>query len=101
MKGSQLTLFHPADASVELEAYLSSALTGLDKEQRSLIFQICDLIAQVCEKHDISLYEPSKHTDPVYHRDLADTQVFRINRERVLASDLLIHLTHFPGTVVQ
>ncbi len=100
MNGSQLTLFHPDQTSVELGAYLACALTGLDKDQRGVVFRLSDTIAQVCEKHAISLHDPSQHTDPVYHSDLSDTQVYQINRKQVLASDLLIHLTHFPGSGV-
>lgn len=98
MNGSQLTLFHPDQASVELGAYLACTLTGLDKDQKGVVFRLSNIIAQVCEKHGISLLDPSQHTDPVYHPNLSDKDVYQINRKQVLASDLLIHLTHFPGS---
>jgi transcriptional regulator with XRE-family HTH domain len=98
MNGSQLTLFHPDQACVELGAYLACALSGLDKDQKGVAFRLSNVIAQVCEKHSISLYDPSQHTDPVYHANMSDKEVYRINRKQVLASDLLIHLTHFPGS---
>jgi transcriptional regulator with XRE-family HTH domain len=60
--------------------------------------ELSALISQVCKQHNISLYNPSRHTDPPSHRQISDTEVFQINRERVLASDVLIHLTHFPDT---
>ncbi len=98
MTGYQLTLFHPTEASVELEAFVACTLTGLDKEQKSSMRQLSDLIAQICAKHSISLHDPSKHPDLVSQPDVNDVDAFRTNRERVLASDLLIHVTHFSST---
>jgi transcriptional regulator with XRE-family HTH domain len=98
MKGSQLTLFHPVEACVELEAYLACRLIGLSERQRSVTFEMSELISQVCKKHNISLYDPSGHTNLPSRRKISDTEVYQINRERVLASDVLIHLTHFPDT---
>lgn len=98
MKTTQLTLFHPNDTPIDLQAYLACALTGLDRDQRSLVFQLSDVISLVCEKQGISLYEPIQHTDPLNHPELDDAAVFRQNRERVHNSDLLIHLAHFPST---
>ncbi|HEX8737957.1 MAG TPA: helix-turn-helix transcriptional regulator [Pyrinomonadaceae bacterium] len=83
---------------LHLEAYLACALTGLTEEQRQLMFQLSDVVAMVCEGFDISLYEPRKKTDPVHNIDVPDTDVFHIDRERVLQSDLLIHLCHYPST---
>jgi hypothetical protein len=99
MKGYQLTLFHPTETTVGLEAFLAYALTGLNNDQMSLMRQLSNLITQICAKHNISVHEPSEHTaDPTSHPDISDVDTFRINRERVLASDLLIHFTHFPST---
>ncbi len=93
---SQLILL-PQSAPLPLEAYLASPLTGLNSDQRQLIFQLSDAIAQVCQEYDIALYEPRKKTDPVHHVDVEDTEVFRVDRERVLRSDLLIFLAHYPS----
>lgn len=95
---TKLNLFRPADAPLPLNAYLASALTGLDSNERSLVFQLSDTVSLVCEKHGIKLYEPRKITDPVHHSDINDTVVFNTDRERVLDSDLLIFLSHFPST---
>jgi transcriptional regulator with XRE-family HTH domain len=95
---TQLTLFRPSDTPLPLNAYLASALTGLDKDQRSLVFQLSDTISLICEKHGIDLYEPRKKTDPVHHPDVNDKDVFMTDRERVLSSDLLIFLSHYPST---
>ncbi len=93
-----LALFRSAPAHTPLDAYLACALTGLDESQRQLIFALSDMVAQVCESIDIQLYEPRKKTDPVHHTDVPDSEVFKIDRERVLRSDLLIYLAHFPST---
>lgn len=92
-------LFHRIEPRpVSLNAYLATALTGLTNEQRQLVFHLSDTVALVCRELDIDVYEPRKKTDPQHHADVSDTEVFRIDRERVLRSDLLIHLCHFPST---
>jgi len=95
---TQLFLFRPSDTPLHLNAYLACALTGLDDSQRNLVFQLSDSISEICQKHGISLYEPRKHTDPVHNPDVNDVDVFRTDRERVLGSDLLIFLSHYPST---
>ncbi|ABF40125.1 transcriptional regulator, XRE family [Candidatus Koribacter versatilis Ellin345] len=91
-------LVHPSPKSVPLNAYLASALTGLDEVERSLIIHLSDVVALVCRSVDIDLYEPRKSTDPVHHADVSATEVFITDRKRVVSSDLLIHLCHFPST---
>jgi transcriptional regulator with XRE-family HTH domain len=91
-------LLHPAPKRVPLRAYLASALTGLDSDQKMLVTHLSDLVNVVCKAVDIDLYEPRKKTDPVHHADVPDREVFHIDRERVVSSDLLIHLAHFPST---
>src|SRR5882672_137583 len=83
---------------VPLSAYLACALTGLNEEQRQLVFQLSDTVSVICSEFDIDVYEPRKKTDPVHHAGVLDADVFRTDRERVLGSDLLIHLCHFPST---
>ena len=94
----QLALLTSKDTPISLDAYLASALTGLSRDERSLVFQISDTVSEICRKHNINLYEPRKQTDPVHHADVQDSEVFKLDRERVLRSDLLIHLGHFPST---
>lgn len=91
-------LLHPRSRSVPLNAYLASALTGLDPTQKSLVIHLSDMVNLVCRSVDIDLYEPRKKTDPVHNADVANTEVFRIDRERVVKSDLLVHLCLFPST---
>jgi transcriptional regulator with XRE-family HTH domain len=94
----QLILFQSQPSPLPLSAYLASALTGLTPDQRQLVFHLSDIAATVCADQGITLYEPRKQTDPVHHASVEDAAVFRIDRERVLSSDLLIHLCHFPST---
>ena len=91
-------LVHTRPRRIPLGAYLASALTGLDRTQKSLIVHLSDIVNLVCRAVDIDLYEPRKKTDPVHNSEIPDTEVFRTDRERVLVSDILIHLCHFPST---
>ena len=81
-------LVHPRPRRVPLSAYLASALTGLDPTQKALVVHLSDIVCLVCRSVDIDLYEPRKKTDPVHHTDVSDVDVFKIDRERVLKSDL-------------
>lgn len=85
-------------ARVPLKAYLASALTGLSGTERSLVFQLSDTVSLVCGEAGIELYEPRKATDPVHHATVPDSEVFHLDRERVIGSDLVIFLSHFPST---
>ena len=85
-------------ARVPLEAYLASALTGLSGSDRGLVFQLSDTVGLVCSDAGIELYEPRKKTDPVHHAEVPDSEVFHLDREKVIASDLVIFLSHFPST---
>jgi transcriptional regulator with XRE-family HTH domain len=91
-------LAHPRAERVSLEAYLASALTGLGRTEKSLVIHVSDIVNLVCKEVDIELYEPRKKTDPVYNPDVPDSEVFKIDHDRVVSSDLLIHLCHFPST---
>src|SRR5947209_2300618 len=95
---SQIALLRSHPSPLSLDAYLASALTGLTEEQRDTIFSLSDLVASVCEAHQIKLYGPRKDgTGPKTNPSAKDSDVFKVDRERVLISDLLIHLCHFPG----
>jgi transcriptional regulator with XRE-family HTH domain len=96
--GSGLVLIRPHPAPLRLSAYLASALTGLTPDQRDVVFSLSDKISLICAEHGIDLYEPRKATDPVHHSSVKDSQVFKIDRDTVLSSDLLVHLCHFPST---
>lgn len=98
-ESDQIVLFRSRPSPLPLNAYLASALTGLTPDQRETIFDLSDVINGVCRAHQIDLYEPRKAgTDPIKNPDVMASSVFRIDRERVLRSDLLVHLCHFPST---
>lgn len=91
-------LAHPRSRPIPLNAYLASALTQLSTVDKALIVHLSDIVNLVCRAVAIDLYEPRKRTDPVHHADFRDSEVFRIDRERVVSSDLLIHLCHYAST---
>lgn len=94
---TQLVLYEPRDVQIPLDAYLASALTGLGDDKRQLVFQLSDAISVVCKSHGITVYEPRKQTDPVHHPHVPDIEVFWKDRTRVLSSDLIIVLCHYPS----
>lgn len=94
----QIVLFRSRPSPLPLKAYLASALTGLDEEERNTVFGLSKVISEVCAFHEIELYEPRTATDPLKHPTVSASSVFKTDRERVLGSDLLIHLCHFPST---
>lgn len=95
---NQLSLFQSSPTPLPLNAYLACALTGLEDQARQTIFKISDLIAEICEDNNIDLYQPRKSTDPVEHKDISAIDVYQNDKARVLASDLLVHLCHYPST---
>ena len=94
----QLVLLPTVRRPLRLTAYLASALSGLGETERQLVFALSDMVSLVCARHDIELYEPRKKTDPVHHPDVPDADVWALDKERVLAADLVIHLAHHPST---
>jgi transcriptional regulator with XRE-family HTH domain len=91
-------LVHPTARRLPLTAYLASALTGLSEQQRKIVFDISERVNQICLEADIELYEPRKKTDPVHNPEMSDAEVFKMDHDRVVTSDLVIHLCHFPST---
>lgn len=95
---NQMSLFQASPSPLPLKAYLACALTGLNEKERENIFGISDLIADICKKQRIELFEPRKSTDPVLHANVSPDDVYVNDKSRVLDSDLLIHLCHHPST---
>lgn len=91
-------LAHPRTKALPLRAYLASALTGLAEHQRQEIFEISDRVNSICLEANIDLYEPRKQSDPVHNPEVPDDEVFKMDHDRVVTSDLLIHLCHYPST---
>ncbi len=83
---------------LSLNAYLASALTGLDQEQREHVDTVSGIVDLVCKDLDIDLYQPGKVTDPVNHPDVSAEEVFNMDREHVLRSDLLVHVADYAST---
>jgi transcriptional regulator with XRE-family HTH domain len=96
--GGQLVLLPTVRRPLRLRAYLACALSGLNETERQLIFTLSDVVSLACVQHDIDLYEPRKMTDPVHHPDVPDSEVWALDKQQVLASDLVIHLAHHPST---
>lgn len=81
-----------------LDAYLACALTGLDVRDRDLMATLSHSVAMIGRELNYAVYEPRNITDPVHNPDVPDWQVWQTDREKVLTTDLLIHLAHFPST---
>ncbi len=90
-------LSNPPKAPVPLMAYVASALTGLSKEQEDQIFEVQDLISEVCSAHGITLYQPRDRSHPTIHKELLPPTVWYLDHDSVLSSDLLILLAHEPS----
>ena len=85
-------------AALRLEAYLASALTMLDEEQRAHVTEVATVVVGVCEDAEIDVYQPWKTTDPIKHPEVSPEDVFNRDRERVLGSDLIIHIADYAST---
>lgn len=84
--------------TIQLNAYLATALTGLSETDRIHVFEISDAVASACRQADIELYEPRNSTDPVHHAHIPDADVFRFDVQKVSAADLLLYVADFPST---
>ena len=93
-----MILYQREAAPLKLDAYLASGLTGLTPEQRGHLIAVSDIVASVCEDLEIELYQPRKATDPVNHPHVSSEDVFNMDRERVLSSDLVIHVADYAST---
>lgn len=87
----------PAPQPQRHRAYLASALTQLSPDERRQTDAATDVLARACSETGFDLYQPRLQTDPVHHPEVPDHEVFRQDRERVGASDLLILLADYPS----
>ena len=94
----ELILRQREPAPLRLQAYFASALTALDRQQRAHVMAVAELVAAVCEDVNIDVYQPWKSTDPIQHPDISPEDVFDEDRERVLGSDLVIHIADYAST---
>jgi transcriptional regulator with XRE-family HTH domain len=96
--GTEISVPRASPSPLPLKAYLACALTGLDDVERSNIFAISDLVAEVCAAYGVDLFEPRKHTDPVLHAGVTPFEVYSQDKLHVHEADLLVHLCHHPST---
>jgi transcriptional regulator with XRE-family HTH domain len=97
-ENTAMILYQREAAPLPLNAYLASALTALTSEQRDHLIAVSEIVASVCEDLEIDLYEPRKVTDPVDHSQVSSEDVFNMDRERVLSSDLVVHVADYAST---
>lgn len=89
----------PRISRLPLSAYIATALTSLSEADKQYITSLSDMVADICRELNIDPYQPHRGgTDPVLDKDVSADEVFRIDREKVLNSDLLIHLCDFAST---
>ena len=91
-------LYQREAAPLKLNAYLASALTGLDEIQRVSLLAVSDIVSKVCSGLAIDLYQPINATDPESHPRVSPEDVYNLDRERVSSSDLLIHVADYAST---
>ena len=95
---SDLVLRQRYAAPLRLNAYLASGLTGLSGDDRAHLVRVSEVIKKVCRGLEIDLFEPRLSTDPIDHPEVPAEDVFANDRERVLSSDLVIHVADYPST---
>jgi hypothetical protein len=83
---------------LRLNAYFATALTSLTQEERDVLFAVADVVVAVSEEMGIGVYKPWEVTDPVQHPEVPAEVVFSMDRERVLDSDLVIHIADYAST---
>ncbi len=97
-KTGAMILYQRQAAPLKLDAYLASALTSLTREQRDDFEALSQVAESVCEGLEIELYQPRTATDPIANPDVSPEDVFKRDRERVLSSDLVIHVADYAST---
>ena len=95
---SEMVLRQRDAAPLRLHAYLASGLTGLSSDDRAHLVRVSEAIEKVCGGLEIDLFQPRLATDPIDHPDVSAEVVFASDRERVLRSDLVIHVADYPST---
>ncbi|HEV2969197.1 MAG TPA: protein kinase [Pirellulales bacterium] len=88
-------------ASVEpiepLHGYIATALTGLDPDSREAIMFVSSKIAETAKEYGLYVYQPRKATDPQLNKGVDPRVVYRLDRERVVAADLLFVIANRPS----
>jgi transcriptional regulator with XRE-family HTH domain len=79
-------------ATTHLRAYMATALTGLPDSEREKIFALGYKLRSLCVDHEVVLYLPFDHTDPVAHADVPASLVYERDRRQVVTSDFVLML---------
>ncbi len=79
------------------KAYVSGALTGLSKDSNMKEFyeKVAEIVDSVLGFG--TAYVPHKHTDPVKDPDVTPEEVYRVDKERVCESNLVIAYVGIPS----
>ncbi|MGQ0547024.1 MAG: protein kinase domain-containing protein [Betaproteobacteria bacterium] len=80
-----------------LHGYVATALTGLEPDARDAIMFTSSMIAKLSKDYSLYVYEPRKATDPLLHKDVDPSAVYRLDRKRVLAADVLFVVANRPS----
>lgn len=88
---------HSVGLTIQLNAYLGSALTGLNEMERKELFELQDLLKKICSSNGIKLYLPREVTDPVKNPTVVSEDVNSRDSEKVRKSDLFVLLTDHPS----
>jgi serine/threonine protein kinase/transcriptional regulator with XRE-family HTH domain len=85
------------DEPEPLHGYIATALTGLGPDVREAIVFASHSIVAECKEHELYVYQPRLASDPVSHSDVSAEEVYRLDRGRVVAADVLFVLANQPS----
>lgn len=77
------------------QVYISGALTGVSKPDALKDFY--EAIAEVCEKANMQPYVPHLVSDPTQNPDMTPKEVYKLDRDKVAHSDLVIAYVGVPS----
>jgi len=80
-----------------LHGYVATALTGLDRDTREGIDFVSSRIHEVCKAFELYVYQPRKASDPLLHTEISESEVYRLDRSRVVMADVLFVLANRPS----
>ena len=70
----------------------------LSESEREHVGIVSDIADSICRDLGINLYQPRNVTDPVNNPYVPSEDVFNLDRDRVLGSDLVIHIADYAST---
>jgi len=91
----QLPFDAPEDDPVSV--YFASGLTGLNRDQLSIVELVSGLLSEFCADALIKVHQPVLHTGPQEHPELTPGEVHAADYAKVISSDALILLADFPS----